>query len=55
MVVVENLRPDFTESEMRALLRKLWRPVDGKSMYDAGSGQARGSCINPYVKMSCEG
>ena len=55
VVVVENLRPDFTESEMRSLLRKLWMPITGKHMYDAGAGQARGSCINPYVKMSCAG
>ena len=41
VLVIENLRPETTESEIRKLLREIWLPGHGKQMYDAGRGQAR--------------
>jgi len=55
VLVIENLRPETTESEIRKLLREIWLPVQGKQMYDAGRGQARTCGVDPYVKMTCAG
>jgi hypothetical protein len=55
VLVIENLPLQTTESEMRKLLRDIWKPISGKQMYDAGCGQARTFGLDPYVKMTCQG